>query len=286
MRAKLSVVLLVGGLGLVGQTLPAPATSAPDRAKYVPGVTYQATNPNYPIRNPFYFEGRIDWDLLKITTPSNAWDYAQRGIHEQDDVEDTVAAIKDYNTAISMNSLANGTCQLITSSSSGFGQNVNPPPCMFTVRLRLGHLLKETDPQQAIGLFNEVLQIDPLRLGVNAMIGGVYQNIARDSGDPVAQRAALQQAVEAYEAELALSPVTPLSISLTGDLANNAHVHWSLSEVYQQLGDSANVAHELTLYLQATQWHSDTYAWRIQLAQSRLAKAQTQVQAATKKKTP
>jgi hypothetical protein len=80
--------------------------------------------------------------------------------------------------------------------------------------------------------------------------------------------------VTAYQAELALSPVTPLSISVNGDLANNAHVHWALSEVYGQLGDTTNVANELSLYLKATQWHSDTYAWRIQLAKSRLAKLQ------------
>jgi hypothetical protein len=275
MKISLTLALLLAAAGLVAQTLPPPATSAPDPAKYVPGVTYQSTNPNYPNRNPFYFEGRIDWNLLNITTPSNAWEYAQRGIHEQDELEDTVSAINDYNTAISMNNLTNGTCQLITSSTTGFGQSVNPPPCMFTVRLRLGNLLRESAPQAAIDLFNQVLQIDPLRLGVNAMIGETFQNIAAASTDSATQKAALQQSIAAYKAELALSPVTPLSTSLTGDLANNAHVHWALSGIYQQLGDSANVANELTLYLQATQWHSDTYAWRIQLAKSRLAKAQS-----------
>jgi tetratricopeptide (TPR) repeat protein len=282
MRTTLSIAILIATAGLSAQTLPPLATTFADPAKYVPGTTYQSTNHNYPIRNPFYFEGRIDWDLLKITTPANAWDYVQRGIHEQDDLEDTVSAIKDYNTAISMNSLTNGTCQLITSTSTGFGQTVNPPPCMFTVRLRLGNLLKETDPLQAIGLFNQVLQIDPLRLGVNAMIAEAYTNMADGATDAAAQTISLNQAVAAYQAELALSPVTPLSISLTGDLANNAHVHWELSEVYQKLGDNANVAIELSLYLKATQWHSDTYAWRIQLAKNRLAKAQANV----KKKTP
>jgi tetratricopeptide (TPR) repeat protein len=275
-KSLLTASILIG-LRMAAQTLPAPATAAPDPSKYVPGVTYQSANPNYPIRNPFYFEGRIDWNLLKITTPSNAWEYAQRGIHEQDDLEDTADAINDYNQAISMNNLSNGTCQLITSSFTGFGQTVNPPPCMFTVRLRLGNLLSSTNPQGAIDLFKQVLQIDPLRLGVNEMIGDAYQNIANSTSDPVAQAAAFQQAVAAYKAELALSPVTPLSISLTGDLANNAHVHWSLAQVYQQLGDLTDQASELTLYLQATQWHSDTYAWRIQLAQNRLAKIQAQM---------
>ena len=171
-----------------------------------------------------------------------------------------------------MNSLSNGTCQLITSTSTGFGQNVNPPPCMFTVRLRLGNLLKESNPDQAINLFNQVLQIDPLRLGVNALIGETYLNEAKAATDAATRTAALHAAVAAYQAEIALSPITPLSISLTGDLANNAHVHWSLAEVYDLLGDATNVANELSLYLKATQWHSDTYAWRIQLAQTRLAK--------------
>jgi len=282
MTAKLQAVLLIAATGLLGQTPPPPATSFADPGKYVPGVTYQTANPNYPIRNPFYFEGRVDWALLKITTPSNAWEYEQRGIHEQDDLLDTADAINDYNTAISLNSLTNGTCQLITSTFTGFGQTVNPPPCMFTVRLRLGNLLKDSDPQQAIGLFNQVLQIDPLRLGVNAMIGDAYRSMAANATDAPTETAELQQAIAAYQSEIALSPVTQLSISLTGDLANNAHVHWSLSEVYQQLGDTANTAKELTLYLQATQWHSDTYAWHIQLAKTRLAKAQ----AAVKRETP
>jgi len=276
MSAKLTFTYLAC-LPILAQTLPAPATSAPDPSKYVPGVTYQSTNPNYPIRNPFYFEGRIDWNLLKITTPSTAWEYAQRGIHEQDDLEDMTDAIADYNTAISMNSLSNGTCQLITSSFTGFGQTVNPPPCMFTVRLRLGNLLKETNPQGAIDLFNQVLQIDPLRLGVNAMIGDAYQNIATAATDAAAKQTAYQQAIAAYQAELALSPVTPLTTSLTGDTANNAHVHWSLAQLYQTIGDLTDQASELSLYLQATQWHSDTYAWRIQLAQTRLTKIQAQL---------
>ena len=46
-------------------------------------------------------------------------------------------AIADYQTSISMNNLANGTCQLITSATGPGAGTENPPPCMFTVRLRL-----------------------------------------------------------------------------------------------------------------------------------------------------
>ena len=238
---------------------------------YQPG-DYQTANPAYPKRNPFYFEGRIDYDLLKITVPGDAWEFAQRGIYRQDDLEDIPAAISDYRESIARNNLSNGTCQLITAAPTGFGQTTNPPPCMFTVRLRLGHLLQTTSPSEAIGLFREVLVIDPLRLGVNALIGETYSQMAKNATDDATKTADLKLAVTAYQAELALSPVTPLSVQLTGDQANNAHVHWELAEVYEELGQDADVARELDLYLKATQWHSDTYAWRIQLAKQRLSK--------------
>ncbi len=248
---------ILGAPALVGQ------------AAYQPGQ-FQSTNPNYPVRNPFYFEGRIDWNLLKITTPSNAWEFAQRGIYKEDDLEDMAGAIADYQQAYALNNLANGTCQLITVNAN-LNQNTNPPPCMFTFRLRLGYLLSQTSPQQAISLYKEVLNIDPLRLGVNQMMGDAYQVLATQATTPSAQTTALNSAVMAYQAELALSPVTPISIAKTGDLANNAHTHWALAQVYHALGD-AHEACELQSYLQATQWHSDTYVWRIQLAKNRLAK--------------
>jgi tetratricopeptide (TPR) repeat protein len=261
--------LLIGAGAMFGQTNP-------QDPNYVPGVTFQTTNPNYPNRNPFYFEGRIDWNLLQITSPSNAWEYAQRGIHEQDDLLDNASAIADYQKSISLNNLTNGTCQIIT-SAAGLGANTTPPPCMFTVRLRLGNLLISSNPASAIELFQEVLNIDPLRLGVNAMIGQAYTNIAAAATVPADQTTAYNNAIAAYKAELALSPVTPTTIALTSDLANNAHVHWALAEIYRTTGQMSAEASELNLYLQATQWHSDTYAWHIQLANARLKTIQPKI---------
>jgi hypothetical protein len=87
-----------------------------------------------------------------------------------------------------------------------------------------------------------------------------------------------QQAVTEYQAEITLSPVTPLQIQVTGDTANNAHVHWELAEVYGKLNQPSDQMNELNLYLQATQWHSDTYPWRITLAQKRIANIQAAAQ--------
>lgn len=254
----------------LAQTPSTPINSS----NYVPGVSYQQTNPNYPIPNPFYFEGRIDWDLLKITSPSNAWEYMQRGIHEQDDLADNGDAIADYQQAIAMNNLGNKTCQLVTvAPTTG---TMNPPPCIFTVRLRLAGLLRASQPQQAIDLYQQVIAIDPLRLGVNSAIAESYTTMAMAATDPAQVSSLYQSAISAYKAELAVSPVTPLETQLTTDTANNAHVHWELAEIYETIQDPADETTELNLYLQATKWHSDTYPWRITLAQKRLAKAQAQ----------
>ena len=142
---------------------------------------------------------------------------------------------------------------------------------MFTVRLRLAGLLKDGSPQQAISLYREVTQIDPLRLGVHAAIAETYAEMAAAEAVPANATADYNQAITEYQAELALSPITPLSIALTGDTANNAHVHWALAAIYHTLANSSQEASELNLYLQATQWHSDTYPWRIALAKARLA---------------
>jgi tetratricopeptide (TPR) repeat protein len=143
---------------------------------------------------------------------------------------------------------------------------------MFTIRLRLGYLLRQTDPAQAISLFQEVLQIDPLRLEINEMIGDVYKQEAENTTDPTQQQADYQNAINFYNAELALSPVTPAVTALTGDTANNAHVHWDLAEIYAALGNTTSEKTELQAYLDATKWHSDTYPWRIALAQARIVK--------------
>lgn len=289
MNARFVTLLLLGTVGCAFAQAPT--------GPYVPGVTYATTNPNYLNPNPLYFEGKITWELLKIDQPSNFWEYLQRGIHYQDDLENVPLAIADYQKALAGNSLQNGTCQLVTAATltvataSGAGSpkslpaTLTPPACMFTIRLRLGYLLRDTDPQTAIQLFNEVLQIDPLRLDVNALIGDTYVSVANAANTPADQQTALQSAVAAYKAELALSPVTTQYTALTGDIANNAHVHWSLAQVYEQLGDSANMKNELGLYLQATQWHSDTYPWRIQLAQTKLNQMSHDVRARPTRKT-
>ena len=79
---------------------------------------------------------------------------------------------------------------------------------MFTPRLRLANLIRSSQPQNAIGLLQEVLLIDPLRLNVNAMIGQIYGAMAQTAADPTQANSFYGQAIAAYQAELALSPST------------------------------------------------------------------------------
>jgi hypothetical protein len=254
-----------------------------------PGYTvgeFQATNPNYPHPNPFYFEGKIDWNLLGITQPQTTWDYLQRGMHYQDDLNDIPDAIADYQTSLAMNSLqaVPATCTVINASNlttlgfTGSGSTltaptqITPAPCMFTIRLRLGYLLRNTNPSQAIELFGEVLQIDPQKLGANTLIAETYVIEAQQTTDPLAQQQAYASAVTAYQAELALSLV---NTALTADTANNSKVHWELAQVCQAAAQACQTAgtsalNELQQYVAATKWHSDVYPWRIALANSQI----------------
>jgi tetratricopeptide (TPR) repeat protein len=232
---------------------------------------FQTANPNYPNRNPFYFEGKVDYEKLGISSPGNAWEYAQRGIHRQDDLEDIPGALADYRESLALNSLSKGSCQLVTSvPAQDFGK-LDPPPCMFTVRLRLGYLLMRDSPEQAIPLFREVLQIDPQRLEVSTLIGEAYATAADRAKTGSERRRLYSQAITAYQAELALSPVTAETIALTGDEANNAHTHWALAGIYEKLEVTASAIAEYELYLKATKWHSDVYPWRIPIAQKKIA---------------
>ena len=225
-------------------------------------------NPNYPPRNPFYFEGKIDYELLGIDEPADAWEFMQRGIHKQDDLEDYEAAIQDYRRALDLNSLANDTCQLVDQRTANFGE-LDPPPCIFTLRLRLGYLLIHDDPEESIRLFKEVLEIDPLRLEVNFLIAEAYEIAAEQAATEAEKEELYEKAIEAAQAELALTP--PVNDpSLSPDEANNAHTHWLLAEVYEKQERYAEAIGAFQDYLKATRWHSDVLPWRIPLAEKKI----------------
>ncbi len=257
-----SLLVLAASLGL------APA---------LPQNTSGGENPNYPARNPFYFEGKIDYELLRIDQPATAWEYLQRGIHRQDDLEDYHAAVEDYRQALELNNVDNGSCQIVNSLPANFG-NLDPPPCMFTLRLRLGYLLIHDDPEESIRLFREVLDSDPLRLEVNFLIGEAYEILAEEAESQDEKEQYYRKAIEALQAELALTPPVD-DPSLSPDEANNAHTHWLLAEIYEKQGEYGEAIGAFESYLKATEWHSDVLPWRIPLAEKKIEELRDMVTA-------
>lgn len=260
------------GLSQQQTAAPLSASEAPAQQQ----VTRE-NNPNYPARNPFYFEGKIDYELLGIDEPANAWEYMQRGIHRQDDQEDYRGAIQDYRRALQLNSKENGTCQIVTSVPENFNA-LDPAPCIFTLRLRLGYLLIHDEPRESIRLFREVLEIDPLRLEVHFLIAEAFEFLAEETADKQTQTELYLKAIEELRAELALTP--PVSDpKLSPDEANNAHTHWLLAEIYEKLDQHNEAIDAFENYLQATRWHSDVLPWRIQLAEKKLEELRGMVNA-------
>ena len=231
-----------------------------------PAVTREG-NPNYLPRNPFYFEGKVDYELLGIDQPADAWEFMQRGIHKQDDLEDYEGAKQDYRAALELNSLQNGTCQIVDSAENL--ADLDPAPCIFTLRLRLGYLVIHDDPHESVRLFKEVLEIDPMRLEVNFLIAEAYEIAAEEAETEAEKEELYDKAIEAAHAELALTP--PVNDpSLSPDEANNAHAHWLLAELYEKQESYDEAIAAFQSYLKATRWHSDVLPWRIPLAEKKI----------------
>ena len=263
-------------VALLGAALASRELLGTAREEFIPHRREEPSridNPNYPVRNPFYFEGKIDYELLGIDEPENAWEFLQRGIWHQDDREDLAAAKTDYRRSIALNDPHNGTCRIIRSQADL--KISDPPPCMFTPRLRLAYLLLHEDPEESIRLFREVLDIDPLFLEVNFLIGEAYHDIAKNTADSEGKLQAYEAAIRAFQAELALTPVG--SPDITPDAANNSIVHWHLAEVYEEIGQAEDAIREFELYLEATRWHSDVLPWRIPLAVKKIEVLRSQV---------
>ena len=146
---------------------------------------------------------------------------------------------------------------------------LDPAPCIFTLRLRLGYLLIHDEPEESIRLFREVLEIDPLRLDVHFLIAEAYEFLAEETADEQEQTELYLKAIEELRAELVLTP--PVNDpELSPDQANNAHTHWLLAEIHEKLDEYNEAIEAFENYLKATRWHSDVLPWRIQLAEKKI----------------
>jgi tetratricopeptide (TPR) repeat protein len=132
-------------------------------------------------------------------------------------------------------------------------------------------LLLHDDPEESIRLFKQVLDIDPMRLEVNLLIAEAYVVEAEEAADEAAKKTAYQEAIEALDAELAMTPKVA-DAGLSPDEANNSHVHWLRAEIYEALEMYPEAIEALRSYLAASRWHSDVLPWRIPLAEKKIVK--------------
>jgi hypothetical protein len=259
---------------------PALAASAqvrPDQRPYDPlyaGIGSQGGQPAEQTPDPtFFFEDRVNWPALEKQIPGGeprtAWEYAQRGMYKQDELEDVAAAVADYRTSESMN------------------------PRIQIVQARLGvialkdaeHLEEQGQSSQAVTRldeaiehFDHILAESPFHQELHFLLGEAWEakHTALDHlGDAPEAAAALAKAEEEFQRELDLAPASQ-------------RTHLALAELLIGEGRNEQAVQHLTVYLCQAKLHSDPVPVRILQARKKrndltggaaLDCAQTQVSA-------
>ena len=232
--------------------LAGSAQVAPDQRQYDPlyaGIGSQGGEPSEQKPDPtFFFEDRVNWPALQKQIPGGeprtAWEYGQRGMYKQDELEDVAGAVVDYKTSESMN------------------------PRIQIVQARLGvialkdaeHLEEQGQYQQAvtrlddaIGRFDHILEESPYHQGLHYLLGEAYEakHTALDHlGDASGSADALAKAEEEFQQELNLAPASQ-------------RTHLALAELLIGEGRNDQAVQHLTVYLCQAKLHSDTVPLRI-----------------------
>ncbi len=173
-------------------------------------VTEQDPDPDH------FFEERVDWPLLQIPEPRTAWEYTQRGMHFQDN-EDIDQALADYLQADALERerscgpgevpVPGRTCLSILHgrlatiyyergmdlSHAGATQEgavflrqaideldfiLEESPLFLGLHFELGEIYRELgDPDKAITLFRQELEIQPCHQATHLELGEVYLQI-------------------------------------------------------------------------------------------------------------
>lgn len=187
-----------------------------------------------------FFEAKAHWPSLKIDTPRSAWEFAQRGMYRQDDLEDVAAAEADYREAISRDGhllIARARLGLILLQRAGTETS-------SAARVNLA--------AEAVDQFDEVLHEQPFRPGMHRRIAQAYVVQYRATNDPVKA----DMAVTAYRQELAQAP-------------QNQSVHYDLAFLLNGLGRTTEARMHIDRYLALAAVHGDPYPYKV-LAAERL----------------
>jgi tetratricopeptide (TPR) repeat protein len=192
--------------------------------------------------NPvFFFEGKVDWLLLEIDEPRTAWEYTQRGMFMQDEMDDVEAAMADYLHA-----------EKLLEEIAERLQDPTLPERLLILHFRLANIyLKQGNAEGAIHEFEILLQEDPELSGVHRHIAEAYTG-----------RGEFEKAYQAYQEELHNNPLNQKTLY--------EFALFLIEPAVQLEGvDQAGLAREhLQTYLQEAAFHCDTYPYKILKADS------------------
>lgn len=203
------------------------------------------------IENPVFFAlVKADWPLLEIAEPRTAWEYVQRGMYRQDDLEDEDAAVEDYLQAE----------ELLEEIAARTGDETLPER-MLLIHLRLGPIyLHRGEWENAIHEFDVVLEENPESEGIHREIALAYLGMGKElleEGHDAEAQEAFQEAYDYFNHETEIAPFNQLTLYEFGEFLLEPEVH--LEEV-----DQPALARELfQRYLARAEQHCDTYPVRI-----------------------
>lgn len=202
------------------------------------GIGSQGAQPLPQAPDPvLFFEGKVNWPALGIAGPRTAWEYAQRGIYRQDELEDIAGAVADYLKSESMNDRI-----LIVQARLGV------IALKEGVRLEKAgnHAASLNQLEAAIAHFDHILEEAPFHQGIHFKRGEAYEHKHAITHDPDD----LAKAEAAFRAELALAP-------------NSQRTHFALAQLFRKENRLQEAIDALDAYLRQAKWHSDPYPFRI-----------------------
>lgn len=191
-----------------------------------------------------FFEAKAHWPSLNIATPRTAWEFVQRGMYKQDDLEDVEGALADYRDAERLNDhlllihARIGTIYL----ERGWD------------RVRTNDMAGRADLDEAIHRFEEVLAEQPYRQGMNFKLGWAYLGRFRLGAEAVD----LAGVERYFAAELTLNK-------------NHQRTLYERALLMQGLGRTAEARSDVQRYLAQVELHSDPYPYRVLRARKLLS---------------
>lgn len=187
-----------------------------------------------PPKPVLFFEAKAHWPSLGIDEPRTAWEYAQRGMYRQDDLEDVDGAVADYRTALDLDSHL-----LIARARLG-------TILLNRARVETSTTTAINEIDEAVHEFEEILHEQPHRAGMHKKIADAYALKYRLTNDP----AIADMAITEYRAELAMAP-------------RNQACHYALAFLLDGLGRPTEARDHIDRYLEQARYHSDPYPYRI-----------------------